>query len=528
MKNIVLISSILVAALFLNSCSDSFLESTPSTQLPGDKSYTKETITSAMVAAYQPLQWFDLWMPIPFVAEAMGDDIGIGGGGLSDQDALHEISRYQARAVNHPTAIWRSCYTGIFRANIVIKNTPNIDMDETLKARLMAEAYALRTYYYYQVWRFYGNIPYFDNNPTDIVNEWKDIKQFSKNEIYEKLIVDIDKAIEGTALPISVIASEKGRITRGAALMIKANVVLMQEDASKYSTVADNMIEIIRSHGYTLVSDYASIWEDAGEWGSESIFEINYQDAGSSRGWGGDYPNDAPGGTVFPTMIGVNGFSDNTFAAGWGFMPMMPNLYKAFDDKDQRKNASILSFEYYKKNVNTAATYDTTRWDNTGYFNKKYLPRKGGNSGAPAGQGDLNYRNNLRVYRLSDTYLIAAELLVRTGRDQGLANEYLNEVRGRAFKYTGDYRLTATLDNILAERRLEFSGEGHRFFDLVRFGKANTISKSMQIGWENVGENQRRRTYSTYTYNPAYRYFPIPQSEVDKSLGSLDQNIGYD
>ena len=513
-----------LVALCLNSCSDSFLESTPSTKVPEKDAYDAETIESALTAAYLPLQWFDLWTPIPFIAEAMGDDIRIGGGNTSDQLGMHNISRYKATAIDQSTAIWSACYYGIFRCNVVIKYAPTVDLDESTKNRLVADAYALRTYYYYQVWRFYGNVPYFENNPTDIVNEWKDIKQFSVDEVYAKLIVDIDKAINSNALPARQL-SDQGHFTKAAAQMLKAHIVLVQADQTKYTEVIDDMKSIISSGGYQLMDDYAAIWEDAGEWCSESIFEINYSDVGSSRGWGDD--NRKPGGTVFPTMIGINGFDGaGTFAAGWGFMPIEGHLYNLFDDLDQRKNSSILSFDYYKKNIDATATYDTTRWDNTGYFNKKYLPRKGGNSSAPTGQGDLNYRNNLRVFRLSDTYLIASELLVRTGGNQGLADEYLNKVRGRAYKNTGSYQRNATFENILEERRLEFACEGHRFFDLVRFGKATDIKKMMQVGWENVGSG-RVRTYAQFSYTPSSRYFPIPQSEVDRSQGAIKQNTGY-
>lgn len=525
-KNIIYIASLFIAILFLNSCSDSFLDSTPSTKVPEEGAYTRETIESALTAAYLPLQWFDLWTPLPFIAEAMGDDIRVGGGNTSDQLGMHNISRYKATAIDQSTAIWSACYYGIFRCNIVLKYAPTMDMDESTKNRLVADAYALRTYYYFQVWRFYGNVPYFENNPTDIVNEWKDLKQFSVDEIYEKLIVDIDKAIDSNALPDRQ-TSAQGHFTKAAAKMLKAHIVLMKEDQTKYVEVINDMNSIITSGEYQLVDDYASIWEDEGEWGSESIFEINYSDIGSSRGWGDD--NRKPGGTVFPTMIGINGLNDTInkiYSSGWGFMPIEKHLYDLYDDNDQRKNASILSFDYYKKTENMKATYDTTRWDNTGYFNKKYLPRYGGNSNAPTGQGDLNYRNNLRVFRLSDTYLIASELLVRTGGNQALANEYLNKVRGRAYRYTGNYQETATLDNLLAERRLEFACEGHRFFDLVRFGKATSIHKMMQVGWENVGTG-RIRTYAEFSYTPASRYFPIPQSEVDRSQGALKQNTGY-
>lgn len=521
----ILFAAGLASLLICSSCSDSFITNNPSTQLPGDGGYTESMIESSMTSSYLPLQWFDLWMPLPFIAEVMGDDVRVGGGSTSDQTETHDLSRYRADAKTHSGAIWTACYTGIFRTNIVINEAPKINMSQAKIDRLVAEAYALRTFYYYQVWRFYGNVPYFENNPTDIVNDWKDIKQFKADDLYVKLISDIDKSLAGNALPERTDASEYGRFSKAAAQMLKAHIVLTQGDNTKYGEVISDMKEIIGSGEYELEPDFANIWKDAGEWCKESIFEINYTDNGAVRGWGSD--GNKPGGSVFPTMIGINGFNDKDndsgFASGWGFMPMEKHLYDLYDVADQRKNEGILSFDYYVHNVNAKATYDTTRWDNTGYFNKKYLPRKGGNSRA-LGATDLNYRNNHRIYRLADTYLIAAELLIRTGGSQAEAETYLNKVRGRAYKYTGVYQKTATLDNILAERRLEFSGEGHRFFDLLRFGKATGISKQMQIGWKNDNNGKRERIYGTFKYTPDKRYFPIPQQEVDRALGAIVQN----
>ncbi|MFT4073453.1 MAG: RagB/SusD family nutrient uptake outer membrane protein [Dysgonamonadaceae bacterium] len=523
MKKTLFYTSILICILF-SACSDSFLTVDHTTELEGEKAYTPERIESAMIAAYQPLQWMDMWMPLPFISEVMGNDIRVGGGNLSDQAGIHDLSRYQAKAVNHPDAVWNSAYSGIFRTNIVLNEVDKVNISEDAKETLRAEAYSLRTFYYFLVWRFYGNIPYFSNNPTDIVTEWTNIKQYSVNDAYAALINDIDTALKSGKLAKSSAEGQYGRFTQAAAQMLKAQLVLTQKDETKYEEVLNDMQTIIASPNYALMSNFADIWEDAGEWCSESIFEINYTDQNATRGWGSSAFN--PGGSVFQSMIGINGLSDINFNGGWGFMPMEPNLYNAFEDADTRKNASILNFKYYKEHVNPAAVYDTTRWDDTGCFNKKYLPRKGGNSHATSSP-EVNYRNNIRVFRLADTYLIAAELLVRRGQNQALADEYLNEVRGRAYKYTGSYQKTATLDNILAERRLEFAGEGYRFFDMIRFGKESEITHKMQTGWSDSGNGKKVRIYGTFTYDPSKRYFPIPQSEVDRSLGALKQNTGY-
>lgn len=121
----------------------------------------------------------------------------------------------------------------------------------------------------------------------------------------------------------------------------------------------------------------------------------------------------------------------------------------------------------------------------------------------------MNYNNNLRIYRYSETLLNAAELLLRTGGSAGDAKTYLNRVRKRAGLVT---ELEATIDNIIEERHLEFVGEGKRYWDLVRTGKAATVLVPDEYG------------YRTNSWTPAKKYLPIPQSEIDKAQGTLTQN----
>ena len=148
------------------------------------------------------------------------------------------------------------------------------------------------------------------------------------------------------------------------------------------------------------------------------------------------------------------------------------------------------------------------RYQDTGYFLEKYVAKAGGNAGQIA-DGDLNYDNNLRVYRYSETLLNAAELLLGTGGSNADAKTYLNAVHHRA-GLADD--VDATLDNILEERRLEFVGEGKRYWDLVRTGKAATTLVPDAYG------------YRTNTWSEQKKYLPIPQSEIDAAQNTLKQN----
>ena len=113
------------------------------------------------------------------------------------------------------------------------------------------------------------------------------------------------------------------------------------------------------------------------------------------------------------------------------------------------------------------------------------------------------------MYRYAETLLNAAELIVRTGGDTGEASRYLNKVHHRA-GLTDD--VAPTIDNIVQERRLEFVGEGKRYWDLVRTGKAAATLVPDQYN------------YRTNAWSESKKYLPIPQSEMDAAQGTLTQN----
>ncbi len=140
-------------------------------------------------------------------------------------------------------------------------------------------------------------------------------------------------------------------------------------------------------------------------------------------------------------------------------------------------------------------------------FLEKYTAHTGDNADC-SNDPQVNYNNNFRIYRFSETLLNAAELIVRNA-GSGDAKEYLNRVRKRAGLTT---ELEPTVDNIIEERHLEFVGEGKRYWDLVRTGKASIVLVPDEYG------------YRTNTWSINKKYLPIPQSAIDSAQGSLTQN----
>ena len=251
------------------------------------------------------------------------------------------------------------------------------------------------------------------------------------------------------------------------------------------------MAAIITSGEYELFEDFDAMWRDENEFCKESIFESNQLPEG--KGWGNAWSGY---GTNLPAFISPNELKDpsGVFKGGWGFGPVRQATYDMYENGDTRRDASI--------NKWSDGSY-TPRFQNTGLFQRKYAARIGYNP--PPGDVDLNYCNNLRIFRYAETLLNYVELVIMQGQSevQGVsAQQCLNDIRSRA----GLAPIEATPNNIKLERRKEFVGEGMRFWDLVRWGDA--ASELTETDTEH---------FSVRTFQDWMKYLPIPQGEIEKT-----------
>lgn len=537
-KNILLYSAMAGMALSLSSCGDDFLSVDPASSLPIDGYYnTKAHVDEALTAAYAPMAWYDQYngiCPLFLISDAQGDDIYVGGGNTNDQTEMHLASQYKSTSLLNFKGAWTTSYSGINRSNLVIKDVDEATvLSDAEKATYIAEAKTLKAFYYLQLWKFWGNVPYYEKNlESPYIAE-----QLSASEVYNKVIAMLEEVIKSNALPMKETAARSGHATQAFAEMLFADYVMYQKDESRYQQALGYMEDIINSRKYRLMSDYAGIWEQSGEWCDESIYEINYCAKGSKRSWGSP---DAAGGTVVPTLIGIDGLSYKASAAhlaenpsyapkqelngGWGFGDVSKEVYDLYEKDDIRRTGGIVNIaDYaadYKARTGDEVTYNG-RYQNTGIFLLKYLGRHGGNDGA-VGEVDMGWDNNQRIYRYSETLLNAAELILRTGGDVAKAQGYYNEVRNRAHASAR----TVSLDNLLEERRLEFVGEGKRYYDLIRFGKAAEVLKpgggkvlnKAKTAYDVLGIPERIQ------WTESKKYLPIPQDEIEAAKGTLKQN----
>ncbi|MDR1681252.1 MAG: RagB/SusD family nutrient uptake outer membrane protein [Prevotellaceae bacterium] len=504
-----LLMIILAGSGLISSCGDDFLTSSSTQKRASGETVTETVLVSFLTSAYQPLL-FDSYAnnnynSIVLMSDFRSDDMYKGGGSADDQLTLYQLSQYTTSPTTSLIGLWTIYYSGLARCNNVLMNVDAAEgISSEKREQCRAEAHFLRAYYTHLLWKLFGNIPYF----TEHLEEPFIAPQYSADEIYGFIIEDLAVAGAEGKMPLRATGADIGRASRAAALMLKARVVLYQKDQSRYDEITNDMATIIQSGVYDLFPDFAAIWDDENEFCIESIFETNQMPEGKtwSAAWQGY-------GTNLPAFISPDGLQDpaGVFKGGWGFSPVRTAAYAIYSEQgDTRRDGSI--------NAWPDGSY-APRFQNTGFFARKYAARIGYNP--PPGDQDLNYANNLRIFRYAETLLNYIELVKMHGQSekQGVsADQMFTRLRNRAFAGTAP-ALTPTADNIKLERRREFLGEGMRFWDLIRWGDAERLLS------ENDPAYNTNRTFVAWK-----KYLPIPQSEIDKAKGTaheLTQNPNW-
>lgn len=504
MKNTNKIYNILFVGviLTLTSCGKDFLELDPrGTQLETNFYQTEEEIFQGLVATYDVLQWGGTngWTMKLGLLNAASDDTYAGGSDASDQPSWVAFDDFTLDPFLGPqSGFWNKNYTGIYRANLVMEKIEQLeDVTPEFKSRVIAEAKFLRAFFYFDQVRFFGDIPLIDHVLSG--DELYTQTQSSKEEIYAFIEQDLNDARATFELPESLPADELGRVTKGAVTALLGKVILYQNDESRMVEAAALFDELINSGLYSLESDFGRIFSNDNEFGVESVFEI--QHSGASRGGWESFANGTEG-LYDVQFFGMRDYVGPDYAVGWSFCPVTEKLVDLMRF-DPRFEHTIIDGKLLKQQ---GATY-TEGYQNTDFFIRKYagLQAERALDGEPA----LNWSKNVREIRYADVLLMAAEAYVRAG-DAAVARGYLNQVRQRVSLQpvtglSGD----ALLNVIYRERQLELATEGHRFFDLVRTGRA-----SEELGDQGFVEG-------------VHEVLPIPQTEIDISQGNLTQNSGY-
>lgn len=488
-------------ALYLSSCSDSWLDPAPENQLIKQDStfINSENAVKFVNACYnQLLQWNTTTFSWIGMSSITSDDADKGSdpGDLgTDKDQMDNLT-YTPTSLS-VAEVWSGNYNGISRCNQAIANVPKYDISESLKNRYIGEAKFMRAIYNFNLVRCYGDIPLIDglidaNSPADLE---KAVTRAPTADVYAFIVQDLTDAMNSLPTVDEYDVADLGRATKGAAMGMLAKVKMYQ---GEWQDVLDLTDQIIAGDvgNYALVADYATIWREVGENSEESLFEIQGRGINPNSGVQGYFATQGPRGAVK--------YPDNSAAlTGWGFNTPSEDLENAYEVGDLRKNATIMHrLDTLWDEAVIQNSVANPRYNYKAYVSKK-LEAFNGN--------DWESNKNVRILRMGEVYLMNAEAANELG-NAALAASSLNAVRQRAG--LSDTPAASQADLRLAiwkERRVELAMEHDRFFDLVRQGRAGAVLRAH--GKEFVdGKNE---------------VFPIPQTEINASNLKLTQNPGY-
>lgn len=388
---------------------------------------------------------------------------------------------------------WSTLYEGIKRANIVIEKVPAISMDASLRERYVAEARFLRGLYYFDLVRAWGEVPLV----TDLEPPLK-LGRASTEDVYELIISDLLFAIEKLPEKSLYEPDDLGRASKGAAKALLAKVYLFRTDfinAEKYA------MEVVLSEEYGLEPVFAHANSKEGENGVESVFEIGALEVEGGGAAGNQYAN----------TQGVRGTPNR----GWGFNRPSLDLRNSFEDSDPRLDATIIDLGEILDGVTILGDGSTPDETFDGEGNLIEVECYNQKVWIPGSTTTTQWGHNRRLIRYSDVLLMAAEALNENNKP-GEALLYLNQVRERAREGNPDILPDVTTTDkdelrmaILNERRHELAMEGHRFWDLIRTGMAGEVLGPLGF------------------VTGKHELLPVPQTEIDISQGSLDQNSAW-
>ncbi len=546
-----------VIVFIVFSCSDDFLETTPRGELSSlVVNNDADGIEGLLIAAYSSLngQYDNSTVAYNSPAsnwtfgDVVSDDAYKGSSGISDQPGIHSMETFTTDAnVKDVQRKWEALYEGVVRSNNAIAAISNFNgFSESERSVRLAEGRFLRGHYYFELKKIYDRIPYFREGVTPAELSEITNTEYTSNEIWDFIEEDFREA--ANSLPD--IQEQVGRATSGAAYAYLAKVHLYQEEWQEVINATDGVLN--SGAGYQLLTSYGDIFNPERNNSDESVFAIQHSinDGADRNGFNGNIGDRL-------SMVG------GPYPRLYGFHMPSQNLVNFFKTDNQGlpllnsfNNGNLTTNDLVDPRLDFTVGREGIPFFDVGIFQPTWMRGNTtyGDFGKKKYQVPLNeaylltvfpYTNTLNYYiiRYADVLLFRAEALIELGRPEE-AREIINQVRRRARdgnmvmnsdgsgpaanymidEYPGPWTDQEFARQALrAERRLELAMEGHRFFDLVRWGIAeNTIDTYLE-------KERTRRPYMNDAdfVSGKHEYFPIPQSEIDISEGRINQNPGY-
>lgn len=531
-KKTALCSAFVALAGICSSCNDWLGEPSPGTTELDDFFVSGVACEQVINGCYHPLMWeynhsyFSEW----YFGDIASDDALKGGQNVADGADAYDIDNFKTNANNTIVLdYYRAKYQGIIRCNLALQKIGEYEVDETLsqerKDCMLGEAHFLRAMYYFQLVRLFGGVPLV-NDVLDSAERWQQPRATAE-EVYANIISDLLEA-EATLYTKAQYAEEDlGRATKGAAVAMLCKVYLYMKDYENAYVWGKKFVDEYYNKGaYTLCPVYTDNFTLAGENGPESVFEIQYT-ADPTSDYGEGYGFTRGTFSIILTRPRMSSLGGN---AGWGWNHPTQNLFDEFEEGDVRREAAIgVPDEVAQQEIEVV-------YLGSPYYNNKTSYSEGGLFPAidHHSRGPLNYR----LIRASDVLLLYAEAALESGRDLSGAKWALEQVRARARAnatsanalpafpgYRGYSDNTESLrDAIRHERRVELAMEGHRWFDIVRWGIAAQVMDK-DNGTYGSKEHPEARAEMASFIPGKHELFPIPAEEI--ALNPMAQNPGY-
>ncbi len=576
-----------IVSLSMGSCSKEFLEQPALGSLSEDVVANKAGIEKLLIGAYAALDGQGLGGGNAWESASSNWVYGAVAGGLAskgsfggDQPAIDQIVKFISNPSNgFYNSKWKAAYEGVSRTNKVLKLLPNVeDISEEQRNNIAGQARFLRGHYYFELKKMFNMVPWIDETTEDV-------KQPNNTDIWPSIEADFQFAFDN--LPGT--QSEFGRANKWAAGAYLGKAYLYQGKFPDASSVFTDVIGSGTNSGgekYDLIPEFKDNFDAATENNAETVFDIQMvandgtsSIANSNQGGMLNFPYNSPFrccGFFQPTQDLVNSYKINQTTG----LPYLDNYNQDPVKSDMDINADA-PFIPYTGSVDPRLDWTVGRrgipfhdwgnhpgatWIREQSYGGPYAPKK--NIYWQATQDLYSDQSswapgtalNDHVIRFADVLLMAAEAEAQTG-NLGLAMEYVNRVRQRASnpqgflkKYIDDknpltgfnesqnaanynigmYKTSefsskeSALQAIYFERKLELALEGHRFFDLVRWGIAErTLNDYFQYQGQLTTDVRGGKFIKGKS-----EYYPIPQAQIDLSLNgagepTLTQNPGY-
>ena len=481
-----------------------------------------------------------------FSNESLSDNMYEGRGNSSEK----MISSGQADASNSRFSDeWKNSYAGIKTCNVFLENVDKVpNMNETLRTRMKAEARFIRAWLYLQLTTWYGDVPLFEKDIT--LEESKSISRTPKAAILTFIYNELDEVEAVLPTNTEYAEADRGRITKGAAIALKARAYLYQNDWANVVAACEKLIGNTSNGTYALFSSYEGIFKPENEYNSEVI--LDYQYVPSVRVWeemydlaplsvGARINSKAPTQELVDDYIMMNGKSIKEANSGYD----ESNPYK---NRDPRFAATIVY--HGAKWVRPDGTIQTiyikpgsTPSDNT-YGNVDEYIGAGSNSTStgyylrknydPTSEIGMKSGLNLILIRYADVLLMYAEAMNELGKmDEAVWNKTIRPLRERAGFTDAPSLIYPTEGNmqtiIRRERRVELAMEGLRIFDILRWKTAENVLNGYphgaQFGEASIDNGYIRLEKRTFNAERDYLWaVPLSQKDLNPNLG---QNPGY-